>query len=112
MNFQLWPGFNHSTINTDPNFTMPGLPTTSLLYLHFDQSGSNQHVLSVLYEGRQCATLIQTCHPHGYWPCLLAVRESGEGEGRRRTCRGKQGLDESVCWGEREGASGMEEEGR
>lgn len=26
-------------------------------------------------------TLIQTCHPHGYWPCLLAGRMSRVGEG-------------------------------
>lgn len=68
---------------------MPGLPTTLLLFLHFDQSGSNQHVLSVLYEGRQCATLIQTCHPHGYWPCPLAVSASGEGDGEEENMEGE-----------------------
>lgn len=88
---------------------MPGLPTTLLLFLHFDQSGANQHVLSV-YEGRQCAILIQTCHPHGYWPCLLAVRASGEGEGRRRTWRGKQSMSLDKSGVETERASGMEEE--
>lgn len=40
MNHWLWPESNHATI------TMPCLPTTILLFLHFDQSGSNQHVLS------------------------------------------------------------------
>ena len=88
---------------------MPGLPTILLLFLHFDQSGANQHVLSV-YEGRQCAILIQTCHPHSYWPCLLAVRESGEGEGRRRTSRGKQSMSLDKSAVETERASGMEEE--
>lgn len=75
-----------------------------------------------MYEGRQFATIIQTCQPHGYWPCLLAVRESEEGEGRRKRWRGKWGwrLDESVqgggakgdCTGKEDGGRGKKEDGR
>lgn len=67
-----------------------------------------------LCEGRQCAMLIQTCNPHGYWPCLLAVREREQrGGGEEENMEGGAELGDwmRVCGG-RGLHSGMEEEGR
>lgn len=55
-----------------------------------------------LYEGRQCAMLIQTCNPHGYWPCPLAVREReqrGGGEEENIECGAELGDWMRVCGG-------------
>lgn len=48
-----------------------------------------------MYEGRQSTTLIQTCHPHGCWPCPLAGRKSSVGEGADMEEKWGWKLDES-----------------